>query len=94
MEQISEQWHTETNVQEAFVNALVDRGWRILSVKNTASREGGVDVIADRAGQKVGAEVKGYPTVGYADPKRAGEKRRRSHRGRQGIGMPRQSWQQ
>jgi hypothetical protein len=70
----SEEWHKEANVQNALVATLLDRGWRILSVKNTASREGGIDVIADRDGQTMGAEVKGCPTVGYADPKRADEK--------------------
>ncbi|WP_248761343.1 hypothetical protein [Pseudarthrobacter sp. SSS035] len=77
---VSEQWHLEASVQNAFVSALVERGWRILSAKNTASREGGVDVIADLDGQKLGAEVKGYPTVGYADPRRAGEKKKANPR--------------
>lgn len=80
----SEEWHKEANVQKALVAPLVDRGWRILSVKNTASREGGIDVIADRDGLMMGAEVKGYPTVGYADPKRAGEKKRAKPQGQAG----------
>ncbi|MDF2048862.1 hypothetical protein [Arthrobacter sp. Cr_A7] len=71
---MSEQWHTEENVQNAFVDALVERGWRILSAKTL--RESGVDVIADLDGQKLGAEVKGYPTIGYADPRRTGEKKK------------------
>lgn len=80
----SEEWHKEANVQKALVATLLDRGWRILSVKNTASREGGVDVIADRDGQTMGAEVKGYPTVGYADPKRADEKKKAKPQGQAG----------
>jgi hypothetical protein len=84
MEQSSEQWYTEANVQQALVTALVEQDWRILSVKNTASREAGVDVTADLDGQKLGAEVKGYPTVGYADPKRAGEKKKAKPQGQAG----------
>lgn len=79
-----EQWHTEANVQKALVATLVDRGWQILSVKNTALRERGVDVIAERDGKMMGAEVKGYPTVGYADPKRAGEKKKAKPPGQAG----------
>lgn len=84
MGQTSEPWHTEANVQEALVTTLVDLGWRILSVKNTASRERGVDVIADLDGRMMGAEVKGYPTVGYADPRRAGEKKKAKPQGQAG----------
>jgi Holliday junction resolvase-like predicted endonuclease len=76
-----EQWHTEVNVQKALVAALVDQGWQILAVRNTAKREPGIDVIAERDGQTLGAEVKGYPGRGYADPKRAGEKKKATPRG-------------
>lgn len=76
-----EQWHTEANVQRAFVEALKGRGWTIRSVSNTAKRERGIDVIADRDLQTLGAEVKGYPSLGYADPKRAGEKKKATPRG-------------
>ncbi|UKA56775.1 hypothetical protein LFT45_23150 (plasmid) [Arthrobacter sp. FW305-BF8] len=80
----SDPWHTEANVQKALVSALVNRGWRIQSAKNTALRESGIDVIADFDGQILGAEVKGYPTVGYADPRRAGEKKKANPRGQAG----------
>lgn len=76
-----EQWHTEADVQRAFVEALKGRGWTIRSVSNTVKRERGIDVIADRGPQTLGAEVKGYPSLGYADPKRAGEKKKASPRG-------------
>jgi Holliday junction resolvase-like predicted endonuclease len=75
-----EKWHTEANVQAALVAELQIRGWRIVSVANTAKREAGIDVIAVREGRTVGVEVKGYPSVGYADPARAGEKKRTNPR--------------
>jgi hypothetical protein len=36
--------HTEANVQAAGVTALARKGWRILSVANTATKEHGIDV--------------------------------------------------
>ncbi|MEV6288526.1 hypothetical protein [Kribbella sp. NPDC051770] len=72
----ADEWHTEANIQSMLVTALATDGWRILSVANTASKERGVDVIASRHGQTVGIEVKGYPSRAYADPSRAGEKKR------------------
>lgn len=70
------EWHTEANVQATVVTALAGWGWRILSVANTATKERGVDVIAEAGGQTVGVEVKGFPSRSYADPHRAGEAKR------------------
>jgi hypothetical protein len=75
---VAGEWHTEANIQAALVTALAGEGWRILSVANTATKEHGIDVIASRAGQTVGVEVKGFPSRGYADPARAGEVKRTS----------------
>ena len=74
--QPDESWHTEANVQAAVVSFLDAGGWRILSVANTASRERGTDVIAERDGQTIGIEVKGFPSRSYADPSRAHETKR------------------
>lgn len=63
-----EEWHTEANVQASVVTALAARGYRILSVANTATKEHGIDVIASRYGATVGVEVKGYPSRNYARP--------------------------
>ena len=41
---VDEPWHTEANVQAAVVTALASKGWRILSVANTATKEHGIDV--------------------------------------------------
>lgn len=68
------EWHTEANVQAALVTAPVARGWRILSVANTATKEQGIDVLAVADdGVTVGIEVKGFPSRNYADPARAAE---------------------
>lgn len=72
----TEEWHTEANVQAALVTALAGKGWRILSVANTATKEHGIDVIAARDGRTVGVEVKGFPSRNYADPARAREAKR------------------
>jgi Holliday junction resolvase-like predicted endonuclease len=73
-----EEWHTEANIQAAVVTTLAAEGWRILSVANTATKERGIDVIAQREGRTLGVEVKGFPSRGYADPARAGETKRTS----------------
>lgn len=72
------EWHTEANVQAALVATLVRDGWRIHSVANTATKEHGVDVVASKDQQTFGVEVKGFPSVRYADPARACEAKRTS----------------
>lgn len=74
----SVEWHTESNVQSLLVTSLVNHGWRILSVANTATREHGIDVVAARGDQTVGIEVKGFPSRHYADPARAAQVKRTS----------------
>jgi Holliday junction resolvase-like predicted endonuclease len=69
-------WFREAHVQKALVDALSDRGWQVHVARNTDKREPGIDVIAQRNGQMLGVEVKGYPTTGYADPRRAAEKKK------------------
>lgn len=58
------------------VAALAAAGWAISSVANTATKEHGIDVIAEREGQTIGVEVKGFPGLGYADPARADQRKR------------------
>ena len=70
------EWHTEANVQAMLVTSLATADWRILSVANTATKEHGIDVIAERDGQTAGIEVKGFPSRAYANPARAGEQKR------------------
>jgi hypothetical protein len=41
---VDETWHTEANVQAAGVTALASKGWRILSVAHSATKEHSIDV--------------------------------------------------
>jgi hypothetical protein len=54
---------TEANVHVAVVAALASWGWRIRSVANTATKERGVDMIAELARQVFNVEVKGFPSA-------------------------------
>jgi hypothetical protein len=68
-----DEWFWEGNVQSAIVSHLAKRGWRIRRVANTSTSEHGVDVEADREGQRVVIEVKGYPGSTYARGPRKGD---------------------
>jgi hypothetical protein len=67
------EWHTEARVQSMVVTHLATHGWQILSVADTGARSHGTDIVAVKGGQRVGVEVKGFPSKRYADPTRAGE---------------------
>jgi len=54
-------WFWEGNVQQAIVNHLTTRRYLIRSVADTAGRQRGVDVIAERLGRPLWISVKGYP---------------------------------
>lgn len=73
---LDEAWHTEANVQAAVVTWLAGAGWRIARVADTATKEHGIDVEAARGNERVGIEVKGYPSRTYADAARAGQVKR------------------
>ena len=65
------EWHTEEHTQRLLVEWLRRQGWTIVSTANTATRERGVDVVAERDGERLGVEVKGYPSRFYVNgPKR------------------------
>lgn len=59
------EWHTEANTQRLLVEWLVGEGWTIVRTANTATREHGIDVVAERDAQRLGIEVKGYPSRFY-----------------------------
>jgi hypothetical protein len=63
----------EEVVQKRVVTCLVREGWDVLRVADTASRERGTDIRAERAGMLLHVEVKGYPSKSYADLQRAHE---------------------
>jgi hypothetical protein len=68
-----DEWFWEGNVQAAVVSHLASRGWRIRRVANTAASEHGVDIEADRGGERLVIEVKGYPGSTYARGARKGD---------------------
>jgi hypothetical protein len=66
-------WPWEGKVQEALIKYLTDAGWTVTSSADTASKSRGVDVLAEKGARRLGAEVKGWPSRQYSDPRRAGE---------------------
>ncbi len=65
-------WPWEGAVQAVFARHLRDHAWQITGAADTATRERGVDLLAVKGVRRLGAEVKGWPSTGYADPRRAG----------------------
>ncbi len=70
------EWHWEGNVQAAMVSYLAREGWAIKSVANTAEREHGVDILADKEGRRLAVEVKGYPSLYYVRGPKQGERKK------------------
>lgn len=69
-------WPWEGEVQRVFSEWLTALGWSVTSAADTATKAHGVDVIAEKGERRLGAEVKGWPSRGYADPRRAEETKR------------------
>lgn len=69
-------WFWEGHVVAMLVVFLVGDGWTIIRCADTASREQGPDIHAERSGETLFVEVKGYPSKHYRDARRAGEKKR------------------
>lgn len=57
----SRSWFWEGNIQAEVVRYLVELGYSIMSVADTASHQRGKDIIADKNGRDVWVSVKGYP---------------------------------
>jgi hypothetical protein len=66
-------WPWEGEVQRVFVDWLTSHGWVVTSSADTATKAHGVDVVAQHGARALGAEVKGWPSKDYADPRRAAE---------------------
>lgn len=62
----------EGNVQARVCRWLIEDGWDLEQVADTATRERGTDVVARRQGKRIHVEVKGWPSRTYADPARQG----------------------
>jgi len=69
-------WPWEGTVQAVFAEVLIRHGWSITAMADTAAKSPGVDVLARKDSRHLGAEVKGWPSDGYADPRRAAETKR------------------
>jgi hypothetical protein len=57
----AENWFWEGNVQAQVVTYLASQKFKIMSVANTASREPGKDIVAERDGKELWVSVKGFP---------------------------------
>lgn len=66
-------WAWEGTVQSMFATFLRDHGWLVTGEADTATKAHGVDLLAEKGTRRLGAEVKGWPSKGYADPRRAEE---------------------
>ncbi len=66
-------WPWEGHVQLLFGMYLHKHGWSVTSLADTASKAPGVDLLATKGPRRLGAEVKGWPSGRYADPRRAHE---------------------
>lgn len=71
-------WFWEGSVQTVLATWLEAHGWRIEARANTAIKEQGDDLRASKEGRTLRVEVKGWPTKGYADPRRRNEIKRAS----------------
>jgi hypothetical protein len=71
--EVADGWPWEGSVQATFGRMLYQHGWSITSMADTAAKATGVDVLATKGSRRLGAEVKGWPSTTYADPRRADE---------------------
>jgi Holliday junction resolvase-like predicted endonuclease len=69
-------WYAEARVQAMLIGHLRREGWEIVRSADTARRERGVDIDATRGTETVAVEVKGFTGLYYADPRRAGERKK------------------
>ncbi|NMM29687.1 MAG: hypothetical protein HHJ10_01205 [Cellulomonas sp.] len=66
-------WPWEGRVQTVFADYLRANGWSVTSMADTAKKATGVDVLARKGARNLGAEVKGWPSRTYSDPRRSDE---------------------
>lgn len=71
-----DEWHWEGNVQIAVVRHLMRQGWEIMATADTATRQQGHDIVAERAGERLIVEVKGYPSSRHVGGPRHGQAKR------------------
>lgn len=73
---MSKDWFWEGNVQAAIAQCLEASGWIVTGLADTALKARGFDIAARQGNRQLVVEVKGFPSKDYADPRRAGEKKR------------------
>jgi hypothetical protein len=66
-------WPWEGQVQALFARYLREHSWVIQAMADTATKARGVDVLAYKDSRRLGAEVKGWPSEGYANVLRRAE---------------------
>lgn len=57
----SKHWFWEGNIQAQLVRHLMAQKYHIRSVADTATRQQGIDIVAERDGELLWISVKGYP---------------------------------
>ena len=70
---MSNGWHCEASIVAAVVSHLKREGWTIQSVADTEARAHGADIRAEKDGETLVVEVKGYPSTVYARGEKKGE---------------------
>lgn len=65
-------WYTEQNIVQAFVDWLKRNGWKVATPIAKSIRHHGPDVVAERSGEKLVAEAKGFPLTTYQYGPKAG----------------------
>lgn len=58
-----ENWFWEGNIQAKVIEYLVSQNCHIRSVADTATRQQGIDIIAEKNGKKLCVSVKGFPNA-------------------------------
>jgi hypothetical protein len=66
-------WFWEGNAQRVIAAYLERAGWTVESMADTAIKAQGNDIRARSGGRILRVEVKGWPSKGYADVRRASE---------------------
>ncbi len=71
-----EAWEYEGNVVAAVARFLTAAGWSVEFIADTRAHELGNDIRATLGDRVIRVEAKGWPSLGYADPRRSAEKKR------------------
>lgn len=73
---LGKDWEYEGNVVAAVTQFLLASGWSVEFVADTRSHQQGDDIRATLGERTLRVEAKGWPSDGYADPRRFTEEKR------------------